>query len=96
MVLALRKASVKKIVVVVPYYGYTKQNRKTTPRIPKSTTNITNLLKTVGVNKIILVNIHSRQIQGDWYIEWDSSPQESLEAQLVALDYFVEQKKFPM
>ena len=93
MVSTMRRASAKKINVVIPYYGYARQDRKTAPRVPISAADVARLLETVGVDRVILVDVHSGQIQGFF------GPRisvDNLEANLVALNYFVAQKKIPL
>lgn len=93
MVSTMRRASAKKINVVIPYYGYARQDRKTAPRVPISAADVARLLETVGVDRVILVDVHSGQIQGFF---GPRVPVDNLEANLVALNYFVEQKKIPL
>jgi len=93
MVSTMRRASAKKINVVIPYYGYARQDRKTAPRVPISAADVARLLETVGVDRVILVDVHSGQIQGFF---GPRVPVDNLEANLVALNYFVEQKRFPL
>ena len=79
--------------MVIPYYGYARQDRKTAPRVPISAADVARLLETVGVDRVILVDVHSGQIQGFF---GPRVPVDNLEANLVALNYFVEQKKIPL
>jgi ribose-phosphate pyrophosphokinase len=93
MVSTMRRASAKKITVVIPYYGYARQDRKTAPRVPISAADVARLLETVGVDRVVLVDVHSGQIQGFF---GPRVPVDNLEANLVAMNYFVEQKTIPM
>jgi ribose-phosphate pyrophosphokinase len=93
LVSTMRRASAKKIIAVIPYYGYARQDRKTAPRVPISAADVARLLETVGVDRVILVDVHSGQIQGFF---GPRVPVDNLEANLVALNYFVEQKKIPL
>lgn len=89
----MRRASARKINVVIPYYGYARQDRKTAPRVPISAADVARLLQTVGVDRVILVDVHSGQIQGFF---GPRVPVDNLESNLVALNYFIEQKRFPL
>lgn len=93
MVSTMRRASAKRINVVIPYYGYARQDRKTAPRVPISAADVARLLETVGVDRVVLVDVHSGQIQGFF---GPRVPVDNLEANLVAMNYFVEQQKFPL
>ncbi|MCL4122454.1 UNVERIFIED_CONTAM: hypothetical protein GTU68_038899 [Idotea baltica] len=93
MVSCMRRASAKKINVIIPYYGYARQDRKTAPRVPISAADVARLLETVGVDRVVLVDVHSGQIQGFF---GPRVPVDNLEANLVALNYFIEQTKIPL
>ena len=86
MVSTMRRASAKRINVVIPYYGYARQDRKTAPRVPISAADVARLLETVGVDRVVLVDVHSGQIQGFF---GPRVPVDNLEANLVAMNYFV-------
>jgi ribose-phosphate pyrophosphokinase len=61
---AAKRASAKGIVAVIPYFGYTRQDRKDKPRVPIASKLIANLLTAAGVNRIITMDLHADQIQG--------------------------------
>ena len=93
MISTMRRASAKKINVIIPYYGYARQDRKTAPRVPISAADVARLLETVGVDRVVFVDVHSGQIQGFF---GPRVPVDNLEANLVALNYFVEQNRTPL
>ena len=61
---ALKRASAGKINVVIPYFGYARQDRKAKPRQPITSKLVANLLYTAGVFRVITVELHAAQIQG--------------------------------
>ncbi len=61
---ALKRASAHKITVVMPYYGYARQDRKSKPRQPITSRLVADLLKTAGVDRVVCVDLHAPQIQG--------------------------------
>ncbi|WP_329121583.1 ribose-phosphate diphosphokinase [Streptomyces sp. NBC_01465] len=64
MVDALKRASARSITVVVPFYGYARQDKKHRGREPISARLISDLLKTAGADRILTVDLHTDQIQG--------------------------------
>ncbi len=64
MIDALKRASARRITAVVPYFGYARQDRKDSPRVPISAKLVANLLQVAGANRILLMDIHAQQIQG--------------------------------
>lgn len=64
MVDAARRASAKRIVAVIPYFGYARQDRKDKPRVSVASKLIANLLTAAGVQRIITIDLHADQIQG--------------------------------
>jgi ribose-phosphate pyrophosphokinase len=71
MVDALRRASAGQITVVIPYYGYARQDRKTAPRTPITSKLVADLLVAAGVNRIVALDLHAGQIQGFFNIPFD-------------------------
>ncbi len=61
---ALKRASAKEITTVLPYYGYSRQDRKVAPRAPISAKMVAKLMSTAGTDRILTVDLHSSQIQG--------------------------------
>ena len=64
MVDALKRASAKRITVVMPFYGYARQDKKHRGREPISARLVADLFKTAGANRLITVDLHTDQIQG--------------------------------
>ena len=61
---ALRRASARRISVIMPYYGYARQDKKHRGREPISARLMADLLKTAGADRIMTVDLHTSQIQG--------------------------------
>ncbi|MBX7232210.1 MAG: ribose-phosphate pyrophosphokinase [Bdellovibrionales bacterium] len=61
---ALKRASAAEITLVMPYYGYARQDRKVAPRAPISAKCLADLCMTAGANRLVVVDLHSSQIQG--------------------------------
>ncbi len=64
MVDALKRASAKRITVVVPFYGYARQDKKHRGREPISARLLADLFKTAGADRLMAVDLHTSQIQG--------------------------------
>ncbi|MYL21584.1 ribose-phosphate diphosphokinase [Halobacillus litoralis] len=71
MVDALKRASAKTINVVIPYYGYARQDRKARPREPITAKLVANLLEKAGVSRVVALDLHAPQIQGFFNIPVD-------------------------
>ncbi|HLX38608.1 MAG TPA: ribose-phosphate diphosphokinase, partial [Candidatus Binataceae bacterium] len=61
---ALRRASAKRVTAVVPYFGYSRQDRKVAPRVPISAKMVADLITTAGASRVLTVDLHAGQIQG--------------------------------
>ena len=61
---ALVRASARRITAVIPYYGYSRQDRKTDGRTPISAKLVANLISTAGADRVVTVDLHAAQIQG--------------------------------
>lgn len=68
---AAKRASAKKITAVIPYFGYARQDRKDSPRVPISAKLMADLLTTAGATRIVTVDLHADQIQGFFNIPVD-------------------------
>jgi len=83
MIDALKRASAGRITVVIPYYGYARQDRKDRPRVAITSKLVADLLQTAGANRALLVDLHAAQIQGFFNI-----PVDHLFASPVLVGYF--------
>ena len=69
---ALKRASAQEITLVMPYYGYARQDRKSAPRVPISAKCMADMLSTAGADRLLVVDLHSPQIQGFFNIPVDN------------------------
>ncbi|MCR9205350.1 MAG: ribose-phosphate pyrophosphokinase, partial [Halobacteriovoraceae bacterium] len=72
MVDALKRASAASITAVIPHYGYSRQDRKVSPRTPISAKLVADLLTTAGTTRVITMDLHAGQIQGFFNIPFDN------------------------
>jgi len=72
MIDAARRASVKSVTAVIPYFGYARQDRKVEPRVPISSKVVANLLETSGIKRVLTMDLHADQIQGFFDIPVDN------------------------
>ena len=82
MIDALKRASAGRITTVIPYYGYSRQDRKVAPRAPISAKLLADLITTAGANRVLSIDLHAGQIQGFFNI-----PVDNLFATPVLLEY---------
>ena len=61
---AFKRASARRITAVIPYYGYARQDRKVSPRVPISAKLVADLITTAGASRVLTVDLHAGQIQG--------------------------------
>jgi ribose-phosphate pyrophosphokinase len=69
---ALRRASAKRITAVIPYFGYSRQDRKVAPRVPISAKLVADLVTASGASRVLTVDLHAGQIQGFFNIPVDN------------------------
>jgi ribose-phosphate pyrophosphokinase len=72
MIDALKRASAQRITAVIPYYGYSRQDKKVVPRVPISAKLVADLLTAAGANRVITMDLHAGQIQGFFNIPVDN------------------------
>lgn len=78
MIDALKRASATSITILMPYYGYSRQDRKAKSRQPITAKLVADLLQTAGANRIISIDLHAGQVQGFFDIPIDNFPAASL------------------
>lgn len=69
---AMRRASARRITVVIPYYGYARQDRKVKPRAPISAKLVADLITVAGASRVVSMDLHAGQIQGYFNIPVDN------------------------
>jgi ribose-phosphate pyrophosphokinase len=69
---ALKRASARSIVAVLPYFGYCRQDRKDKPRVPITAKLVANLLVTAGATRVLTMDLHAGQLQGFFDIPVDN------------------------
>ncbi|HLR59701.1 MAG TPA: ribose-phosphate diphosphokinase [Pseudogracilibacillus sp.] len=82
---ALKRASAATINIVIPYYGYARQDRKARSREPITSKLVANLMETAGADRIVTLDLHAPQIQGFFDV-----PIDHLQAVPILSDYFAE------
>lgn len=84
---AMKRASAKTINIIMPYYGYSRQDRKARSRQPISAKLVANLLETAGATRVLAMDLHASQIQGFFDI-----PIDNFRAMPIIVDYFKKKK----
>ncbi|MGE4247774.1 MAG: ribose-phosphate pyrophosphokinase [Parvibaculaceae bacterium] len=69
---ALRRSSARRITAVIPYFGYARQDRKSSPRTPISAKLVANLITRAGADRVLTLDLHAGQIQGFFDIPTDN------------------------
>lgn len=72
MIDAAKRASAEEILVIIPYFGYARQDRKDRPRVPISSAVIARAIEYAGADKICTLDIHAEQLQGFVRAPWDN------------------------
>jgi len=88
MIDAVKRASAERVSAVIPYYGYSRQDRKVAPRTPISAKLVADLISATGISRVLCLDLHAGQIQGFFDI-----PVDNLFASSEQLEFF--RKTFP-
>ena len=84
---AAKRASARRVTVVIPYFGYARQDRKDQPRVSISAKLVANLITAAGADRVITMDLHAPQIQGFFDI-----PVDHLYSSAIFIDYFKKKK----
>lgn len=87
MIDALKRASARSVNIVIPYYGYARQDRKARSREPITAKLVANLLETAGASRVVTLDLHAPQIQGFFDV-----PIDHLQGVPILADYIKEKK----
>jgi len=85
---SMKRASVLEITLIMPYYGYARQDRKVAPRAPISARCVADLCQVAGADRLLVVDLHAPQIQGFF-----DGPVDNLFAVPVMADYWLKEKQ---
>lgn len=69
---ALKRSSTNSITAIMPYFGYSRQDRKASPRVPITAKLVANLIETSGIDRVATIDLHAGQIQGFFDIPVDN------------------------
>lgn len=83
MIDALKRASAGRITAVLPYYGYSRADRKYGPRVPIAAKLVANLISTAGADRVMAIDLHAGQLQGFFDV-----PVDHLQARPLFVNYF--------
>jgi len=72
MIDAFKRSSARRITVVIPYFGYARQDKKVAPRVPISAKLVADMITLAGANRVITMDLHAGQIQGFFNIPVDN------------------------
>ncbi len=72
MIDAAKRGSASEIIAIIPYFGYSRQDRKEMSRVPISASLVASMIEYAGANRILTVDIHSEQEEGFVKIPWDN------------------------
>lgn len=87
MIRSMKRASAKNVTAVIPYYGYARQDRKITSRVPTSASDVAMMLELAGADQVMAIDLHSGQIQGFFH----EVPVDNLSASKIFIPYIVQQ-----
>jgi ribose-phosphate pyrophosphokinase len=87
MIDAMKRASAGRITAVIPYYGYSRTDKKDQPRVPITARLVADLITVARASRVLTVDLHAGQIQGFFNI-----PVDELTALYILSDYFVEKE----
>jgi len=80
---AVKRASAGRITAVIPYFGYSRQDRKEQPRVPITAKLCADLIETAGADRVLTMDLHSPQIQAFFNV-----PVDNLYSSMVLLEYY--------
>jgi len=69
---ALKRGSARTVTLIIPYFGYARQDRKSEPRVPISAKMVADIIEKIGVRRVITLDIHADQIQGFFDVPVDN------------------------
>lgn len=72
MIDAAKRSSAEEVTVIIPYFGYSRQDRKEMPRVPISASVVAGIIENAGADRIVTLDIHSEQQQGFIKVPWDN------------------------
>ena len=87
MIDAAKRASARQIIAMTPYFGWARQDRKDKPRVPIGAKVVADMLSCVGIDRLIVMDLHADQIQGFFNV-----PVDHLYASLILLPYIRRQR----